>query len=219
MFNYTDFNDIAIKLILSIILGGLIGLDRESHRRPAGLRTHMLVAVGSTILMHINIYLVTIYPNIDPGRFGAQVISGIGFLGAGTIMKEGPTIYGLTTAASLWTVAAIGLAVGSGHYILAILSTILILIVLKIFNYFEVKMKVKARISSIYLETTDSLNIIKKITEIFETHGFKIDSLSTDYTSDKGHLINVKINCKSDECNTLIDSLSQVPEILKIRLL
>jgi putative Mg2+ transporter-C (MgtC) family protein len=125
------YKEVLIKLFLSVVLGGLIGLERESLNRPAGFRTHILVCVGSTLTMLVSITIYKQYQfNADPGRIAAQVVSGIGFLGAGTIIKEGPTVRGLTTAASLWTVASIGLAIGSGYYFGAIVATLFVLITL-----------------------------------------------------------------------------------------
>ncbi len=218
MFYSYDLLEIIIKLVLAALLGGLIGLDREYSRRPAGLRTHMLVSVGAAIVMHINLYLVTIYPTIDPGRFGAQVISGIGFLGAGSIIKEGPTVHGLTTAAGLWTVAAIGLAVGSNHYSLGIIATIMILLVLRIFDFFERRLKLKKRITSVYLETTDAQDIIRTIDHLFGQYGFKIENLTTDYTSNRGHSMNIKVDCKTGSCNELLADLTNHPDITRIKL-
>jgi len=132
--------EIIFKLALAGILGGLIGLERESLNRPAGLRTYTLVTVGSALAMIVSLDMYFQYyqtVNADPGRIAAQVISGIGFLGAGTIMREGATVRGLTTAAGLWVVACIGLAVGAGLYIPAIVTTILILFILIYFVEFE----------------------------------------------------------------------------------
>jgi putative Mg2+ transporter-C (MgtC) family protein len=134
--------EIIFKLALAGILGGLIGLERESLSRPAGLRTYTLVCVGSALAMIVSIDIYLQYyqtVNADPGRIAAQVISGIGFLGAGTIMREGASVQGLTTAAGLWVVACIGLAVGSGLYVPAIATTILILFVLIYFIKFEAR--------------------------------------------------------------------------------
>lgn len=125
------------RLILATGLGGMIGLERETLNRPAGLRTHILVCLGSTLAMLVSMYGLldmrdgVLSPNYDGGRIAAQVISGIGFLGAGTILREGNTVRGLTTAASLWTVAGIGLAVGSGMYAGAIFTTVLVMLALK----------------------------------------------------------------------------------------
>ncbi|MEA1960024.1 MAG: MgtC/SapB family protein [Bacillota bacterium] len=132
--------EIIFKLSLACILGGLIGLERESLNRPAGLRTYTLVCVGSALAMIVSLDMYFQYyrtVNADPGRIAAQVVSGIGFLGAGTILKEGATVRGLTTAAGLWVVACIGLAVGAGLYVPAIASTVLILFVLIYFVRFE----------------------------------------------------------------------------------
>jgi len=133
-------SDIVLRIVLACILGGLVGMERESLNRPAGFRTHILVCLGSTIVMLTGIFLLynyKDYTNLDPARLGAQVISGIGFLGAGTILREGLTVKGLTTAASLWAVACIGLTIGSGFYLAAILSTFLVLITLLFFSNFE----------------------------------------------------------------------------------
>ncbi|SHK40030.1 MgtC/SapB family protein [Paramaledivibacter caminithermalis] len=132
--------DVFIRIILACFLGGLIGMERESVNRPAGFRTHILVCMGSTLVMLTGIFLFDIYKgltNLDPARLGAQVISGIGFLGAGTILREGLSVKGLTTAASLWAVACIGLAIGSGFYTGAIISTCFVFIILFFFSKFE----------------------------------------------------------------------------------
>ncbi|NLO21997.1 MAG: MgtC/SapB family protein [Syntrophomonadaceae bacterium] len=134
--------EIVFKLALAGVLGGLIGLERESLSRPAGLRTYTLVCIGSTLAMIVSIDIYLQYyqtVNADPGRIAAQVISGIGFLGAGTIMREGASVQGLTTAAGLWVVACIGLAVGAGLYVPAIATTIMILFVLIYFIKFEAR--------------------------------------------------------------------------------
>ncbi|MDK2877521.1 MAG: putative Mg2+ transporter-C (MgtC) family protein [Thermoanaerobacteraceae bacterium] len=132
--------ELAARLLLSIIFGGIIGIERESVNRPAGFRTHILVCVGSTLTMLVSLYIFEQFnsrASVDPARIAAQVISGIGFLGAGTIIREGATVRGLTTAASLWTVAAIGLAIGSGFYLAAVLATVLTFITLISFSRIE----------------------------------------------------------------------------------
>ncbi|ADI01776.1 MAG TPA: methyltransferase [Syntrophothermus lipocalidus] len=134
--------EIILKLALACFLGGVIGLERESLNRPAGLRTYTLVCMGSALAMIVSLDMYYQYAhtvNADPGRIAAQVVSGIGFLGAGTIMREGANIRGLTTAAGLWVVACIGLAVGAGMYLPAVITTGLILFVLVYFVKFEEK--------------------------------------------------------------------------------
>lgn len=131
-----------IRLFLSAILGGAIGFEREAHNRPAGFRTHILVTIGSTLIMIVS---MNMGPNADPSRIAAQVVSGIGFLGAGTILRTGDNIEGLTTAASLWVCSAIGLAIGSGFYIGGIFVTIIVLFFLEKVSFFERFMNVKSR--------------------------------------------------------------------------
>jgi putative Mg2+ transporter-C (MgtC) family protein len=135
---------ITIRLVLALFLGGLIGFEREVSSHAAGLRTHILVCVGSALVMLLSMYGFSAFVNevnvrIDPSRLAAQVISGIGFLGAGTIIFNGRSITGLTTAASLWVVAGIGLAIGAGFYYPAVLACFMVLISLWILNKVEHK--------------------------------------------------------------------------------
>lgn len=125
---------IVVRLLLSAVLGGAVGFEREVHNRPAGFRTHILVTIGSTLIMLVS---VNMGPNADPARIAAQVVSGIGFLGAGTILRTGNNVEGLTTAASLWVCSAIGLAMGSGFYLGGIVVTVIVLFFLERVSTFE----------------------------------------------------------------------------------
>ena len=127
------WSETALRLFLAALLSGCIGYERERHGRAAGLRTHILVCIGSTLVMLTGMYLSDISSgrtSVDPTRMGAQVISGIGFLGAGAILRFKASVRGLTTAASLWAVAGLGLAVGSGFYVGASIATAIMLLVL-----------------------------------------------------------------------------------------
>ncbi|BFT73982.1 MgtC/SapB family protein [Paenibacillus sp. P36] len=166
---------LTFRMILSVVLGGLIGLEREWSNHAAGLRTHILVCVGSTTIMLLSIYGFNdfiIEPNVrvDPARLAAQVISGIGFLGAGAIMRTGATVYGLTTAASIWVVAAIGLSVGAGFYYVSILAAILVLFCLFVLNHWEKYLLRKRRHKEFILcvsSNPESLNLVfNKLTEL-----------------------------------------------------
>ena len=121
--------DLAFRMLIAALLGAAIGLEREIHEHPAGMRTHLLVALGSAIFTELSIYgfVGTTTAPIDPSRVAAQVVSGIGFLGAGAILKYGTSIRGLTTAASLWTAAAIGMAAGAGEWVIAAVGTAIVI--------------------------------------------------------------------------------------------
>ena len=134
--------EVVVRLVLAVLCSGFIGLEREVSGRAAGLRTHILVCVGSALVMLTGIHLFDLYAGrveVDPTRLAAQVVSGIGFLGAGTIIQFQDSVRGLTTAASLWAAAGIGLAIGSGFYVGAVASTSIVLTVLFILSRFEQK--------------------------------------------------------------------------------
>lgn len=175
--------EVVFKLTLACILGGLIGLERESLNRPAGLRTYTLVCVGSTLAMIVSLDIYNQYfqtANADPGRIAAQVVSGIGFLGAGTIMREGPTVRGLTTAAGLWVVACIGLAVGASLYIPAIVTTALILFVLIYFIRIEQKFSGMRQYKGIIMTIEDRPGQIGKVGSVLGNMNVLIKDIHLD---------------------------------------
>lgn len=144
---------ITVRLLLALVCAGVLGIDREQKRRPAGFRTYTLVCVGAAMVMMTSQYVFEMKGTGDLLRMGAQVISGIGFLGAGTIIVTGHRqVRGLTTAAGLWVVACIGLAVGIGFYAGAIISTVLILLVLTWFHYLEDKISKRSHVMNVFLE-------------------------------------------------------------------
>ena len=128
--------DLAVRLTVGLVLGAAIGFERELHRQPAGFRTHSLVSLGAALFTVVSAYGF-VGDTVDPTRIAAQIVSGIGFIGAGTILQHRGNIRGLTTAASLWSVAAIGTAAGAGLYVVAVVGTILILVILAILDQIE----------------------------------------------------------------------------------
>ena len=134
------------RLLLATALGGLIGFEREKNNRPAGLRTHILVTVGAALIMLISTTGLPHFPRpADPARLAAQVVSGIGFLGAGTIFKSGSTVKGLTTAAGLWVCGGIGLAIGAGYYLGGIAVAVISITALSLLGNVEQGMVSRAR--------------------------------------------------------------------------
>ena len=168
-----------IALVLSVLLCGAIGLEREKRGRSAGLRTHLLVGVGSCMIMIISIYgFPAIFGNRDVARLAAQVIAGVGFLGAGAIIHRNSGTKGLTTAATIWIVMAIGLACGSMNFILAIGATLLILLVLTGFRKLEATINKKAPLITIRAKAGTS--IVGKLLEIGKMFDCNIDDLQVE---------------------------------------
>lgn len=154
------FAGIVVRILTAVILGGIIGLERGMKNRPAGLRTYMLVCVGSCVVMLINQYAYQVYGVGDPVRLGAQVVSGIGFLGAGTIIVTSHNqIKGLTTAAGLWASACIGLAIGIGLYEVALVGGAAIFLVLTVLHEWDYHMRSKARVIDAYIELDPSTTL------------------------------------------------------------
>lgn len=199
-----DYIDIFIKILVSIILGGLIGLERERRNRPAGLRTHILVSLGSCLFTISSIEFSKIYRSgVDPSRVAANIVTGVGFLGAGTIMKEGLTIKGLTTAATIWLSSAIGLTCGLGFYIPAILTTLLAFLVLIFVRVFEYERlgKYEGSLKIFNVRVTDKPGQLGKIGTIFGKYGI--------------HIKNVKF--ERDEKSLNIEFIVSVPQNIEIK--
>lgn len=132
--------ELTLRLVVALLLGAVIGIERELQRMPAGFRTHALVSLGAAIFTVISAYGLT-GPMSDPTRIAAQIVSGVGFLGGGAILHHGGTVRGLTTAASLWAVAAVGMAAGAGLLVIAVVSTVLVIVGLEVFDRIERVMK------------------------------------------------------------------------------
>lgn len=168
-----------ITIVIASILSGIIGFEREFHGHAAGLRTHILVAIGASIIMTVSIYgfRYTDYSNRDPARLAAQVVSGIGFLGAGTIMQTGTDIKGLTTAATVWFCGGIGLACGCGFVIEAIIATLSAFVILVILRFIE--KKTSKRFPKIILVVDGETPILKEALAAADKYGLTIRDISS----------------------------------------
>ncbi|MBZ2174217.1 MgtC/SapB family protein [Schnuerera sp. xch1] len=182
-----DIGEIILRIILSAIIGGLIGIEREVNNRPAGLRTHILVSVGSALIMLVSIdgfnNIRTGFTDGDPARLAAQVVSGVGFLGAGTIMRTKNDIKGLTTAASLWVCAGIGLAIGNGYYLGGIFTASIVLIALMSLGSFEKKV-FKTNYKILEVVSTNRPGLIGEIGILLGKYDISIKDIfipNTDY--------------------------------------
>ena len=188
-----NFMLVLIALVLSVVLCGLIGIERELRGRSAGLRTHLLVGLGSTVIMIISIYG---FPAVfgehrDVARLAAQIITGVGFLGAGAIIHHNSGIKGLTTAGTIWIVMAIGLACGSFNFFIAIIATLIIIFVLIGIRKFEVKINHKKPFIVINAPVTESM--LEKIILVSKEFDCQVQNLSTEVIEDS--------NGKKVECS------------------
>ncbi len=208
-------NEISVifRLTLAMICGGAIGYDRGQKRRPAGFRTYMLVCIGATLVMLVNEYIHVNYGG-DPARFGAQVISGIGFLGAGTIIVTGKRqVKGLTTAAGLWVSACMGLAIGVGFYLGAIIACVLVLFIMTYMQKIEDRLNSTSRLINLYLEFEEQIDINSFISTL-KGRGIKITEMDINrIKTPTGKIISILITLllpatkEHDEIIALIGSL------------
>ncbi len=154
--------EIFLRLAAALLAGGAIGFERERDSQPAGLRTHMILALGAALVMILSINMGIEY-NSDPARLAAQVVSGIGFLGAGAILRFGLNVKGLTTASTLWTTAMVGMAIGYGYYLVALFAVIIMLIVLTLVERFEKKFVRVNVIRTVVVDVQDREGMIREV--------------------------------------------------------
>lgn len=170
----TNNLELILKLVIAAIIGGFIGIEREFSNRPAGLRTHILVTVGSALMTLVS---MDAFAGIgDPSRIAAQIVTGIGFLGAGTIIKTGNSITGLTTAASLWVSAGIGIAIGSGYYLGALITAGIVLLTLVNIGSFEKNLAMRTY-STIEIFTIGRTGLLGEIGTVFGKHNIYIKNI------------------------------------------
>ena len=218
--------ELFLRLTLAAILGGIIGYERQSRRKSAGLRTNMLVCLGSCLIMIMSqdIYAaVEGKTNADPARLVAQVVSGIGFLGAGAIMKEGLTVTGLTTAACLWVVAGVGIAVGGGYYTAALFTSALVFITLGALSRIDEWVMHEHNLS-ITIHTVDMPGQIVHISDCLEdlrlkVRGIKVKSAEDEATDMDGSPIYIELeayNHQNVKSIIVVDSLRKLDGVISV---
>ncbi len=217
-----SWQEITIRLALAALFGAVVGLERERKHWAAGLRTHMLVCVGSALTMIVSAYgfedvLHRSNVVLDPSRVAAQVISGIGFLGAGTILflRQG-IVRGLTTAAGLWTVAAIGLATGGGLYFAASIATALAIVILLLLKPFEKKFDERFFSRQLKITAASESRLMLVLTEILHNNTLKTASFFLAKTDDEYAATVTFDDISTKELETLIRHLRSDPEIHEV---
>lgn len=210
------------RLLIACILGGLIGYERESMNRPAGFRTHILVCMGSALVMLTSEFIFMKYKgttNVDPARLGAQVISGIGFLGAGTIIREGATVKGLTTAASLWAVSCVGIAAGIGFYEGAFVAALVIYLTLMVLKKLEHNLSRRKHLNILYIKTNNLPGQIGIIGNTFGKYDVTIKNIKflNNEDEDDDALIKFYLRLPSGvKKETIIGELQKINGVSKV---
>ena len=204
---------IALRIVIAVLCGGALGLERGMKHRPAGMRTYMLVCVGSCLIMLTNQYLFQVTQAGDPMRLGAQVVSGIGFLGAGTIVvTRYNRIKGLTTAAGLWSAAGVGLALGVGFYEAALIAGFAIFVVMTLLQRWDDSLHSKTRAAEIYVELDESTTVgdfIRAIRELeLEISNIQMEQNSTQ-SNTRGMVATLKAK-KRGKHDELMDKIRQI---------
>lgn len=213
----------AFKLLLSLLLGAMVGLERRHKGQIAGMRTFALISLGATLAMLVSIYIPQEYlglKNGDPGRIAAQVISGIGFLGAGAIIQMKGSVRGLTTAAGIWSTAAIGLAVGAGMYVVGTLAALLIILVLKFLEWCEHRLLRGAEQKIVRLKASAIVTDPVPYRTCLARHGVHISEeyLRYDYTNSTT-IINFMVRARDNtDFIALFASLNALGGILSLTL-
>ncbi len=215
---------IIIRLLIAAVFGGIVGLERERYNQPAGFRTHLILCVGSCLMMMVSIFVALDIGNpahtADPGRIAAQVVSGIGFLGAGAILRFGISVKGLTTAASLWTIAGIGLAVGSGFHLGAAIATVMMVLALSMLKRME-KVFLSGRYNqSLYLAARDVPGIIGQVEQALTKHNTSILSIRMEKSS-FGNMLELQAIIQKPKKTKVPDitaELTSVPDITEVEI-
>jgi putative Mg2+ transporter-C (MgtC) family protein len=209
--------DLLIKLLVATALGGVIGLERELSGKPAGLRTNILICVGAAIITDLSIDVAGMGtgPIADPGRIAAQIVTGIGFLGAGTIIQTRGGIHGLTSAATIWVVAAIGMLCGAGEYIAGIGSTVLVIVVLVLLGRFEEWVLERRRVrGSVRLRGHVPATQVR---QILEESGIRIDSFEVRETP-RSKVVDLRVRGSTSRLRSAAEELEEHDGVIHVDL-
>lgn len=201
---------IAIKLLVAVLCGGAIGLEREASHKPAGLRTNVLVCVGATLFMIVSRHIGGGAPYTDPARLVAQVVTAIGFIGAGVILRSRGSVSGLTTAATILLVGAVGVTIGEGMFTVAAMTTVLIIVVLVVLRKVEKALVRNRRLFHYRLKTSDVSESLTRLHTLLDEEGLRLDDFSVIDLADGRHELRFGI-VGSLEMNTRLIKL--LPEI------
>ena len=208
--------DLSARIIVAAALGALIGIEREIHGHPAGIRTHMLVALGSAIFTVMSIHGFGQGPGspIDPTRIAAQIVSGIGFLGAGAILKDGIVIRGLTTAASLWATSAVGLGAGAGEYVVAVVGAAVILVSLWPINALVERFRGSATADTQVRLQIDRVDQLGEVSSVLREYKVEISGITTQRLGKGAYQVDLSLRARRGSDITLaIQALAKIEDL------
>ncbi len=215
-----SYIEICLRLVSALVLTGMIGLERSTHDRASGFRTHILVGLGSTLITLTSIYG---FPSnhagsADPARLSAQIVSGIGFLGAGAILRYGMSVKGLTTAASIWTTAGLGIACGTGFYFAAFVTTLLVVFTLRPLERFEAKLQIRGDGNRIWIYATAQTFPMESLQESLDRFPLVLRRIEIAFDEDGNQLITIFLVKKlpTKKLASLLDELGQLPGVKKV---
>lgn len=201
---------IAIKLLVAVFCGGAIGLEREISHKPAGLRTNVLVCVGATLFMIVSRHIGGGAPYTDPARLVAQVVTAIGFIGAGVILQSRGSITGLTTAATILVLGAVGVTIGEGMFTVAVMTTVLIIVVLVVLRKIESAFIAGSRPFHYRLKTTNVSESLSRLHALLEDEGLRLDDFSVLDLSDGRHELRFGVVASLELNNRLLRLLPEI---------
>jgi putative Mg2+ transporter-C (MgtC) family protein len=207
--------DFILKILLAAMLGGIIGLERELSHKEAGLRTNILIAIGSTLITILSFKIAAMSKTADPARLTAQIVSGIGFLGAGAIIQARFAVHGLTTAATIWTVAAIGIAVGSGFYLVAFLVAIFVVIVLTVFKFLLAYLEKQKQIYVYLISTEEKASLLVDIRQVLTELNVRYSSARLN-RKDGGYEFELIFNTSENKNRDFIEKVMLIKGVREV---
>ena len=201
---------IAIKLLVAVVCGGAIGFERELSHKPAGLRTNVLVCVGATLFMVVSRHIGGGVPYTDPARLVAQVVTAIGFIGAGVILQSRGSISGLTTAATILLVGAVGVTIGEGMFTVAVMTTVLVMVVLVLLRKVERAVVRRRRLFQYVFKTADASQSLSRLFDLLDREGLRLNDFSVRDAANGDHELRFAVITSVQENSRLMELLHDI---------
>ncbi|MCP4150502.1 MAG: MgtC/SapB family protein [bacterium] len=207
--------EIILKVILTAVLGGIIGLEQHVTRKEAGLRANILIAIGSTLYTILSLKLAEISKTADPALMASQIVIGVGLLGAGVIVRSRFSSHGLINASVVWIVAAVGIAVGSGLYLISFMVTIFVVLILTSLKFISLKLDIQSKLFSYVISTDDRASVLIDIKKIITESGIKYVNANLKKV-DNGFEVEIALNTSKNKNHEFVEEVMQLPGVKEI---